>query len=89
MIINLVAWIVFGLFVGAIARFLVPGRDPMGCLATIGLGVFGSLLGGLVAWALFGGDPAEGFKPSGFIGAVIGSIVLLLLYRRIVPREAV
>lgn len=88
MIWNIVAWIVFGLFAGAIARLLVPGRDPMGCLATIGLGILGSLIGGFLAMVLWGGR-AEGFHPSGLLGAVIGAIILLLLWRWLQPRTGV
>lgn len=80
MITNLLVWIVFGLIVGALARFVVPGDDPMGVIGTILLGVAGSFLGGLVGWLLFGGG--DKFAPSGFLGALVGAVVVLLLYRR-------
>lgn len=85
-IVNLLGWLVFGLIVGAIARFLVPGRDPLGCVGTISVGVLGSIVGGLVAWALFR-DSEQQFQPSGFIGALFGAILVLLVYRRIAPKQ--
>jgi uncharacterized membrane protein YeaQ/YmgE (transglycosylase-associated protein family) len=78
---NIIAWCVFGLIAGAIARFLVPGRDPLGCLGTIILGVVGSLIGGFLAGLLFRA-PGDQFQPAGMIGAVIGGIIALLVYRR-------
>ncbi|NLX97363.1 MAG: GlsB/YeaQ/YmgE family stress response membrane protein [Rhodopirellula sp.] len=78
---NLLVWIVFGLFVGALARFVVPGRDPMGCLGTILLGIAGSVVGGFLGRLLFGGL-GEGFQPAGFLGAVVGGVIVLLIWRR-------
>jgi uncharacterized membrane protein YeaQ/YmgE (transglycosylase-associated protein family) len=75
---GIIAWIVFGFIVGLIARAVVPGRQGMGFVLTTVLGVAGSLVGGLVASALTGGS-ATGFHPSGFIGSLIGAIVLLLV----------
>ncbi len=74
---GIIAWIVFGFIVGLIARAVVPGRQGMGLVMTILLGVAGSLVGGLVASALAGS--ATGFQPSGFIGSFIGAVVLLLI----------
>jgi len=72
----MLGWLVFGLIVGALAKFLMPGKDPGGCIITALLGVAGSLLGGLLGKAVGGsGDPA------GWIGSVIGTILLLILYR--------
>ncbi len=75
---GIIAWIVFGFIVVLIARAIVPGRQGMGFVMTTLLGVAGSLDGGLVASALFGGS-ATGFQPSGFIGSLIGAIVLLVV----------
>lgn len=82
MIINLLSWIVFGLFAGFIARVLTPGRDPVGFFGTMLVGVVGSFVGGFLARMLMGGG-GEGFSPSGFIGSVIGGIVVLLVLRQI------
>ena len=78
----LISYVVIGFLAGAVARFLVPGRDPMGCLGTILLGVVGSFIGGFLGWALFGKDMSEGaLQPAGIIGSIIGAIIALLIYR--------
>lgn len=84
---EFITWCIFGLGVGAIARLLMPGRDPMGCLATIALGVVGSLFGGLLADLLFGRTD-QAFEPAGFIGAVVGAIILLAIYRYFTRQRA-
>ena len=75
---GIIAWIVFGFVIGLIARALVPGKQGMGLVMTTLLGVTGSLVGGLVASALGGGN-VTGFQPSGFIGSLIGAVVLLVV----------
>jgi uncharacterized membrane protein YeaQ/YmgE (transglycosylase-associated protein family) len=75
---GIIAWIVFGFIVGLIARAVVPGKQGMGFIMTTLLGVAGSLVGGLVASAVSGGD-ATGFHATGFIGSLIGAVVLLLV----------
>jgi uncharacterized membrane protein YeaQ/YmgE (transglycosylase-associated protein family) len=82
MIITIIGWLVFGLIVGFIARALVPGRDDIGVLRTIVLGVVGSIVGGLVFGLLTVG--LRGFQPTGWIGSVIGAVVVLLVYNRFV-----
>jgi uncharacterized membrane protein YeaQ/YmgE (transglycosylase-associated protein family) len=76
---SLIGWIIFGAVVGVIARFLMPGRDPMGWIMTILLGIAGSLLGGLLLGVLIGGRATD---PAGWIGSVLGAVLLLWLYRR-------
>ena len=81
----IIGWILFGLIVGIVAKFLMPGRDPGGFFITVLLGIVGSLVGGflgrLVGW--YGdGDPV------GFVMAVVGSIVLLAAYRLTMGRTA-
>ena len=74
---TIISWAVFGLVVGAIARFLYPGRQPMSILMTMVLGVVGSLLGGLVSW-MFGFDPEEGaFQGAGWIMSILGAIIVV------------
>lgn len=80
MITSLIGWIVFGLVVGGLARLLMPGRDPLGCLGTIVLGVAGSLIGGFLASLLV--DRADGFQPASFLGSLIGAVLLLFLARQ-------
>jgi uncharacterized membrane protein YeaQ/YmgE (transglycosylase-associated protein family) len=82
MLFTIIGWLVFGLIVGFVARALVPGRDDIGVLRTIVLGVVGSVLGGLVFGLLTGG--LRGFHPTGWIGSVIGAVVVLLVYNRVV-----
>lgn len=79
---TIVGWIVFGLIVGFIARALVPGRDNIGVLRTIVLGVIGSVLGGFVFGLFTVGF--RGFQPAGWIGSIIGAVIVLLLYNKFV-----
>lgn len=80
--------IIVGLIAGALARLLVPGRDPMGIGATIVLGIAGSFLGGFLADALFRSDAEDlGLHPVGILGSVIGAIILLLIYRAVTSRR--
>lgn len=72
-------WIVIiGLVAGAIAKFIMPGKDPGGFLVTIGLGIAGALLATLIGKLIGWYKPGES---AGFIGAIIGAIILLILYR--------
>ena len=80
MISSLIGWIIFGLIVGGLARLLMPGRDPLGCLGTILLGVAGSLIGGFLASLLF--DGGDEFQPASFVGSLLGAILLLFLARK-------
>jgi uncharacterized membrane protein YeaQ/YmgE (transglycosylase-associated protein family) len=75
---GIITWIIFGFIVGLIARAVVPGKQGMGLVMTTLLGVAGSLIGGLVASALGRGD-VTGFHPTGFIGSLIGAVVLLVI----------
>ena len=82
MIVTIIVMIIVGLIAGALARLLVPGKDPMGIGATILLGIVGSFIGGFLGWALFGKDLNEGaLQPSGIIGSILGAIIALLIYR--------
>lgn len=75
-------WILFGLIVGSLAKFLMPGRDPTGCIFTILLGIVGAFVGGLVGSALGFGGVAEGrFDPRSIALATVGAMLLLLLGR--------
>jgi uncharacterized membrane protein YeaQ/YmgE (transglycosylase-associated protein family) len=75
---GILGWIVFGLIVGAIAKLLMPGRDPGGIIVTMVLGIVGALLGGFVGRALGMYGANEG---AGFIMALVGSVFVLLIYR--------
>lgn len=78
-----------GVIIGAIARLLVPGPDPMGCVGTWFLGVGGSLLGGFLGWAIFGADVDDGpVQAAGFVGSIVGAVILLLIYRALARNRA-
>jgi uncharacterized membrane protein YeaQ/YmgE (transglycosylase-associated protein family) len=80
----IITLIIVGLIAGALARLLVPGRDPMGIGATILLGIVGSFIGGFLGYVLFHKDGHDGFfQPSGLIGSIIGAIIALLIYRKV------
>ena len=77
--------ILIGLIAGAIAKLIMPGRDPGGIVMTILLGIAGSFVGGFLARML--GMGTEGDMTAGLIGSVIGAIILLALYRMFVGRR--
>jgi uncharacterized membrane protein YeaQ/YmgE (transglycosylase-associated protein family) len=85
---GIIAFIILGLLAGIIAKALIPGDDPGGFIITTIIGIVGALLGGFLAAAIFGGDPLdEFFDISTWITAIIGSIILLLIYRAITGRR--
>jgi len=77
---GVLAWIVFGLIAGVIAKLLMPGKDPGGFIITILLGIAGALLGGFIGSAL-GLGSVTGFNLGSFVIAVLGAILLLVIYR--------
>jgi uncharacterized membrane protein YeaQ/YmgE (transglycosylase-associated protein family) len=82
--VGILGWIVLGLFVGAIARALVPGRtEPSGCIGTTAVGILGALIGGFIASALDLGEIDEFFDLETWLIAIGGSVLLLLLLRAI------
>lgn len=85
---GIIAFIILGLLAGAIAKALLPGDDPGGFIVTAIIGVVGALLGGFLAGVLFDADPMdEFFDISSWLTAIVGSIVLLLIYRMVVGRS--
>lgn len=83
---GVIGWIIFGLIVGALAKLVMPGRDPGGIIVTMLLGVAGALVGGWVGQALGWYGPGQG---AGFLMSLIGAIVILWIYRMIVARRTV
>lgn len=82
---NILLWILFGLVVGALAKLVMPGRDPGGIIVTMLLGIAGALLGGWFGRAigLYGAEQTGG----GLIMSILGAIVILALYRMVVSRQ--
>lgn len=77
--------IIFGAIVGAIAKLIMPGRDPGGIIVTIILGILGSIVGGFILGMILPGRSAS--SPAGWIGSILGAILLLWIYRMIVARR--
>lgn len=81
---GIIAWIVIGGIAGAIAKFLIPGRDPGGCIITILLGVAGAVVAGYIGQQIGWYKDSQG---AGFVAAIVGALVLLLAYRLIAGRR--
>lgn len=75
---GLCSWIVFGLVVGLIARFVMPGQQSMGMIRTTLLGIGGSFVGGVLSALIWGGNWRNP-TPAGFLGAIVGAVVLLII----------
>lgn len=82
---NILLWILFGLVVGALAKLVMPGRDPGGIIVTMLLGIAGALLGGWFGRAIgiYGPEQTGG----GLLMSILGAIVVLALYRLVVSRQ--
>jgi uncharacterized membrane protein YeaQ/YmgE (transglycosylase-associated protein family) len=101
-IVNILGWLVIGLIVGALARFLVPGRDPMGCLGTSLVGVAGAFVGGMLANAFYHrpwmpaffhnpwmhGPYAHYYARPGFLISLVGAVVVVLIVRMLRGRSS-
>ena len=85
---GIIAFVILGLIGGAIAKAILPGDDPGGFIVTAIIGVVGALLGGFLAAALFDADPLdEFFDISSWLTAIVGSLILLGIYRLVVNRD--
>ena len=80
-------WIIFGLIAGAIAKLLMPGKDPGGFIVTILIGIAGALVGGFIGHALWGSTGVNDWSFGSFALAVAGAILLLFVYRVLVGRR--
>ena len=81
--------LIVGAIAGFVARLLVPGRQDMSIMATIVLGIVGSLVGGLLGYLLFGKDADDGlFQPAGIIGSIIGAVIALVIWQMSQRRSA-
>ena len=81
---GILAWIVIGLLAGGIAKLLMPGKDPGGCIITILLGIAGALLAGFLGRAIGWYGEGDG---AGFIAAIVGAFIILAVYRLIAGRR--
>ncbi len=87
---GIIAFIILGLIAGAIAKAVLPGEDPGGMIVTTIIGVVGAILGGFLAAALFNADPMdEFFDISSWLTAIVGALVLLVIYRMVAGRRPV
>ena len=85
---GIIAFIILGLIAGVIAKAIMPGDDPGGIIVTAIIGIVGALLGGFIAGALFDADPMdEFFDVSTWLTAIVGAIVLLVVYRLVIDRR--
>ncbi len=85
---GIIAFIVLGLIAGVIAKAIMPGDDPGGFIVTAIIGIVGALLGGFIAGAIFDADPLdEFFDISTWLTAIVGAIILLVIYRLVVDRR--
>jgi uncharacterized membrane protein YeaQ/YmgE (transglycosylase-associated protein family) len=85
--VGIIAFIMLGAIAGVIAKAILPGDDPGGFIVTTIIGIVGALLGGFIAGAIFDADPLdEFFDISTWLTAIVGSIILLIIYRMVVGR---
>jgi uncharacterized membrane protein YeaQ/YmgE (transglycosylase-associated protein family) len=85
---GIIGWIILGALAGVIAKAILPGDDPGGIIITPLIGIAGALIAGFIAQAIGFGDPIdEFFDWSTWIAAIIGAVVLLLIYRAFVARD--
>lgn len=84
---KILSWVLLGLIAGGVAKLIMPGKDPGGCLVTIAIGVIGALIGGFLGTTVFEWGEVTGFDLKSLGIAILGSVVLLVLYRIVVrPR---
>ncbi len=87
LIVDIIGWLIIGLIVGLLARLLVPGRDPMGCLATSLLGIVGSVVGGWISSFFLHPAPRGTYVRPGFLVSLLGAIIVLVLVRAVRRRR--
>ena len=84
---GILSWIILGLIAGALAKFIMPGKDPGGCLITVILGIVGAVVGGFLG-SLVGLGRVESFDLGGIFIATLGAIVVLIIYRVIAGKKS-
>ena len=84
---GILSWIVMGLLVGILAKWIMPGKDPGGCIVTTLIGIAGAFVGGIIGSQLFGLGPVNSFSIGNILIATGGALLLLFLYRQVVKRR--
>ncbi len=85
---GIISWIIFGLIAGVVAKLLMPGRDPGGCIITMLLGIAGAFVGGFLYRLLTGQEVFFQFYLGSLVVAILGAIVILAIYRLLIWRRA-
>ncbi len=85
---GIISWVVFGLIAGVVAKLLMPGRDPGGCIITMLLGIAGAFVGGFLYEQFTGNAQYTQFDPGSLVTAILGAMLLLFVYRLVVGRRA-
>jgi len=86
--VGIILLIIIGAIAGFIARAIVPGKDDIGIIPTIVLGIVGSFIGGFLGAVIFGKDALDGLlQPSGIIGSIIGAVIALVIYNAVTGRK--
>lgn len=85
---GIIAWVVLGLIAGLLAKAIMPGKDPGGFIVTTLIGIVGALLGGWISTLLGGAGLASGFSVKSILLAIVGSIILLAIYRVVKRKPA-
>lgn len=83
---GIISWIIFGLIAGIIAKLILPGKDPGGCIITSLLGIVGATVGGWLG-TVFGWGKVDSFNLGSFAVAIVGAIVVLLIYRAFADKK--
>ena len=84
---DVLTWIALGLIAGAIAKYIMPGKDPGGCLGTIIIGILGALIGGFIGTRVFEFGTVDGFNPRSLGISILGALILLILYRLLIQKR--
>jgi len=84
---NIIAAIVIGIIAGYLGRLLLPGKDPMGFVGTVAAGIIGALVGYFLFTSLLGIGDTDKFDLGGIVGSIIGTMIVLLIWRQIAARD--
>ena len=82
---NWISWAIFGLIAGALAKAIMPGKDPGGFWVTMLIGIIGAILGGWISTLLLNYDP-NNWSIGGFLVAIAGALILLFVYRKVATK---